>query len=159
MTEVEWWTAFGSVATAVGSIATGLGVIAAAIGLRYTARIAKGDFFLHLDEMFRHHESTHRRLLPDRGEWGKPSKGPDMSDNDAWRDVEAYMGLFERIKFLIDAGIMDKKTVDRFYGYRLANIIRNDVIRETKLEHPGTKKGWKDFIELAQLLDRYSKSA
>ena len=155
MTDAEWWTAFGSIATAAGSIAAGVGLITAAIGLKYTAKIAHGDFLLHLDEMFWHHDKTHRRLLPERGEWGRPEMGPPPDDSEAWADIESYMGLFERIKVLVDGGIIDRDTVNRLYGYRVSNIVRNSVIRRAKLEHPTTKGGWTSFIALATSLGRY----
>jgi hypothetical protein len=128
---------------------------AASEQLETSQRIARGEFLLHLDEIFRHHDRVHRRLLPNRGEWGSPENGPPLDDSEAWADIESYMGLFERIKVLIDAGMIDKDTMNRLYGYRISNIVRNNVIRVGKLENPETKGGWTDFIELATLLGRY----
>ncbi len=176
MTDAEWWTAFGSVATAVGSIATAIGLLLAAWGLKYAAgqlvesrkvaeeskrvaeeskRIAQGEFLLRLDEMLRHHDRVHRRLRP-RGEWGQRG-GPSPDDGEAWADIESYMGLFERIKVLIDNGIIDRGIVDRLYGYRVSNIIDNDIIRIGKLENPETRDGWSDFLALARDLNRYPR--
>ena len=65
------------------------------------------------------------------------------------------MGLFERIKVLVDNRIIDLKTVDRLYGYRITNIVKNKKIKTGKLENPETKEGWQNFIELSSALKRY----
>jgi hypothetical protein len=168
VTGAEWWAAFGSVATAIGSIATAAGVLFAAWQLaesrkvakeskrvaEESKRIAQGEFLLRLDELFRHHDVVHRRLRPG-GEWGQKGGGPSSNDNEAWADIESYMGLFERIKVLIDNGIVDLEIVNRLYGYRVSNITSCDEIRKGKLENPETRHGWSDFIALARALNRY----
>jgi len=62
------------------------------------------------------------------------------------------MGLFERVKVLIDDGIIDANTVNRLYGYRITNIVSNAAIQEEKLVKEAGS--WKDFIELRQMLGR-----
>ncbi|HXU36336.1 MAG TPA: hypothetical protein VN937_08215 [Blastocatellia bacterium] len=69
------------------------------------------------------------------------------------------MGLFERIKVLVDDGIVDLATIDKLYGYRVFNIVANDVIRKGKLEGQRAEH-WKGFIELWDALkDRRRKEA
>ena len=65
------------------------------------------------------------------------------------------MGLFERVKALIDDKIIDLDTVNRFYGYRLFNIVDNEAIRKFKLEQEA--EFWRDFIKLWRALDKHRK--
>jgi hypothetical protein len=147
-------TIIGLGLTGAGLVFTGIGLTFAGMQLRVAQRTAHGEFLLNLDEMFWHHDKTHRRLRPG-GDWSKKGTGPSEEDFEAWTDVESYMGLFERINVLVKEGIIDLDTVNRFYGYRISNIVNNDRIREGKLENPKTKGGWRDFIELARALKRY----
>ena len=173
MADPMWWTAFGSIATAIGSLATGIGVIAAAIGLRYAGRqlqqsqqiaedarrvaeasrkIAQGEFLLRLEELFQMHLETHKRLRPG-GEWAEGRGGPKT--NAEWIDTERYMGLFERINALVRDRIVPLDYIDRFYGYRLLNIVANPVIRQAKLVEQADS--WQDFIELWKLIEAHRR--
>ena len=55
------------------------------------------------------------------------------------------MGLFERVKVLVDDKIIDIDTVDRLYGYRVDNIVNNETIRQAKLERE--KDSYLDFAQ------------
>jgi hypothetical protein len=147
--DAAWWTAFSSVATAVGSIVAAVGLVMAALGVKYAARqmeqtkkLARGEFLLRLEELFKDHIETHRRLRPG-GEWSQ-NTGP--TTNAEWSDVERYMGLFERINVLVNDEIIALDYVDHFYGYRILNIARNPVINDAKLVRAA--ESWQGFIEL-----------
>jgi len=155
-----FWIAFGSIAAAVGSLATAVSLIFAAKALSYAGRqmqesrkvaeeskkITRGEFLLRLEEFFSQHIETHMRLRPG-GEWSDGVTGPKNASE--WGPVERYMGLFERIQVLIDDGIIDLATIDKLYGYRVFNIVENDVIRKTKLEGARAEY-WQGFIKLWQ---------
>ena len=79
----------------------------------------------------------------------------ELRCNEAWADVDGYMGLFEMVKVLVDGKVIDLVTVNRLYGYRITNIVRNEKIRQQKLDNPATRSDWHDFIELAKALKRY----
>ena len=38
--------------------------------------------------------------------------------------------------------------VDKFHGYRVYNIVSNDIIRRTKLEDKSVAVYWEEFIKL-----------
>ena len=133
-----------------------LGLFLTCLGLLYTGEqirraknITQADFLLKLDDHFHYHLSIHSKLRP-KGEWSIPGTGPKSTDE--WIAVEKYMGLFERISVLVDSGIISKQIIDRLYGYRISNIVHNDIIYQTKLVQE--KDGWSDFIKLANLLGR-----
>lgn len=138
------------IATILGLIMTGVGLVYAGIQLRASKKIARGEFLLHLDELFHQHQDVHTRLRPG-GAWSSSGNGPSSVED--WVAVEKYMGLFERIKVLIDDGIVDLATIDRLYGYRVLNIITNDVIKKAKLEGE-TNNYWQDFIGLYEALEK-----
>jgi len=137
-----------AIATAVGIILTGVGLIFTGMQVRDARRIAQGEFLLRLDELFRTHHAVHVRLRPG-GEWTGSEKGPQSPAE--WAEVEAYMGLFERINLLIERKIVDKEIIDRLYGYRIRNIVANDAIRQAKLV--SARASWRDFVNLCELLD------
>jgi hypothetical protein len=110
---------------------------------------AFGQFLLQLDEAFRRHQSVHLQLRPG-GEW---AKDPDQRPTDAeLPDVEAYMGLLERVMIMIDLGLLKADVVERLYGYRVGNIWANNKIMKVKLAR--TASGWQDFIKLIRTMER-----
>ncbi len=134
----------------IESVATTIGIILALFGLFYTARqleasqkTARGEFLLHLDELFYQHDKVHRLLRPG-GDWADGESGPVT--NDDWILVEKYMGLFERVKVLVDDGLIDIDTVYKLYGYRVFNIVDNEIICQRKLDEEANS--WGKFIEL-----------
>jgi hypothetical protein len=131
----------------IGGVATVMGVIVAATGLWYAGKqlhdsraIAKADFLLRLDERFDQHNDIRVRLYG--GKW------KETDDHAQMAALVSYMGLFERIKILVDGGTIDISTVDRLYGSRLAQIVRHAWIVNKKLV--GHKPGWADFVELCR---------
>ena len=141
-------------ATIIALILSGMGLIGTAIGLILTARqlkisqkIARSDFLLHIDELLGQHDKVHRLLRPG-GDWSRAGGGP--ADAGDWADVDNYMGLFERMKVLVDSAIIDLPTLNRLYGYRITNIVSNTAIRQRKLEDE--KGSWEDFLALVRQL-------
>lgn len=68
-----------------------------------------------------------------------------------WSVVDDYLGTFEVVGIMIKRGALDKKNIKDLYGYRVANILRNQIIFENKLvlEY----KSWKNFYDLISQLD------
>jgi hypothetical protein len=152
----------GTVSVATFVIST-IGVVGALVGLVYAGRqlnasqlSSKGSFLLELDQAFARHSDVHVRLRP-TGSWA--GLGNDSSKHhlatlltsEEWAEVEAYMGLFERIEMLVDAGIIDVPLVNRLYGYRVSNIVGNTAIRQVKLIK--LSDGWQDFLSLCARLE------
>jgi len=102
--------------------------------------------------MFRYHEKVHRLLRPG-GDWSKPGSGPGDDNSEEWADVDSYLGLFERIKILVDDKVVNLKTIYDFYGYRLFNIVANEKIRREKLEKD-EKVRWQNFTKLWKALEK-----
>lgn len=127
--------------TLLGLFLTSLGLLYTGEQIRRAKNIAQADFLLKLDDHFQHHLIVHSKLRPS-GEWSTPGAGPKSTDE--WILVEKYMGLFERISVLVDSGIISKKIINRLYGYRIGNIIHNEIIYQTKLVQE--KNDWSDFI-------------
>ena len=140
--------------TLVGLVLTCMGLLYTAEQIRRARNVSQAEFLLRLDEQFREHLDVHIKLRPG-GDWHKQGYGPETRED--WVAVEMYMGLFERIYVLVDSKIISQEIINHLYGYRLTNIVKNDIIREGKLENPATKSGWSDFIKLVDLLDRWPK--
>ena len=131
----------------VGVAGVLIGLWYAGVQLRDSRMSARGTFLLELDTAFVRHDATHRRLRG--GDWAKPRSGP--KNREEWADVEAYMGLFERIEVLIDGGVLDASLVNRLCGYRVKNIVDNEKIRREKLIRRAD--GWSDFRSLMVRLE------
>jgi hypothetical protein len=130
-------------------VVTIIGISIAAISLAFTAfnawltlRINRARFWLDLRDRFARHDEVHRRLRPG-GSWASGS-GPETSED--WAMVEAYMGLFEHCEVMIDQRLIDQKTFQEIYAYRLKNIVANEVIRQEKLIRLAS--GWQRFLAL-----------
>lgn len=140
-------TAIATITTSVLTVAiVAIAVIAGVYTkeeLETGQKIARGDFLLRLDEAFMHHKDVHANLAPG-GDWHRGANGPKFP-NDTF-PVSSYMGLFERIKVLVDEGIIKIDTVDRLYSSRFFNILRNPTIYQSRLV--ANTSEWRDFIEL-----------
>lgn len=139
----------------IGLLLTGFGLVGTAIALYQTRKQAEqaqkvtlGQFLLDLDEKFSHHQDAHVALRPG-GKSANEDAGPVTAEE--WAQVEAYMGLFERINILIDKNILDADTVDRLYGYRVNNIVANPVINQAKLVKKS--EDWTNFLSLCEKLN------
>src|SRR6266536_3969410 len=84
---------------------------------RHVPRSALGQFLLQLDEAMQRHQAAHLNLRPG-GEWHNTTDRP--ADNEMPAAI-AYMGLFERIKIMIDLKLVPANVVNRLYGYRIGN--------------------------------------
>lgn len=113
--------------------------------LKNSRTIAYLDFLLRVDEAFQKHQEVHQLLQPAFA-WGNNKAGPQSAED--WFKVTSYMGLFERVNFLIDIGAEQLEMVDKFHGYRVYNIVSNNTIREAKLENQKTAAYWEEFIRL-----------
>ncbi len=110
--------------------------------------MSQGLYLLEFDKMIDRYDDINIKLRPN-GEWTKKNSFEGFE----WAQIERYMGLFERIKLLIDDGFIDIDVFDRLYGYRIKNITVQPLIKEVKLENNAS--GWKDFIELARKIKAF----
>ena len=133
-----------------GLLLTFIGLVYTAEQIRHARKVSLADFLLKLDDQVRNYDEVHSKLRPG-GEWSKRGTGPQTTKE--WIPVEKYMGLFERIQLMVESGIVPLVTIKKFYGYRVANIVSNEVIKRKKLED--RKEYWKDFIKLAKSLNVY----
>lgn len=140
---------FEAVAGIIGLFLPGTGLILAAREIRKSEKIARGEFLLHLDGMLQQHNQVHISLRTG-GDYESGKRKPENAED--WAAIEQYMGLFERIKVLIDDNIIDLDTIDRLYGYRVFNIVDNADIRQAKLEEEA--KSWSGFIALWHALEK-----
>lgn len=141
-----------SIATAVTAVAA-LAALVYARGqiqeaqkqLQHSHKISHGDFLLRLDEAFQRHIAVHKLLQP-MFKWGNNKGGP-VNDED-WFLVTSYMGLLERVNYLVESGVVGIEIIDKLYGYRVYNIVANDAIRKAKLEDPQKAVYYEEFIKL-----------
>jgi hypothetical protein len=115
-----------------------------------TARKAtRAQAILDLEEELARHEQVHTALSSVDQRWFGPGEEPSRAQ---WVTVETYMGLFERVENLIESGILEAAAVEENYGYRVSNLVADDLIYQEKLVKRAD--GWRQFIRLWESLDR-----
>jgi hypothetical protein len=97
------------------------------------SQLADRSFGTHCDQLpkapsnevldRRFHAFTNIQLAVRQSDW-KPS-----NDSEAF-ELARYMALFERINQLVDGKILDLKTVDQLYGWRLKWRLVNDTVQK-----------------------------
>jgi len=129
--------------------ATLVGVSLAAVSLVYTAYSARltlktnrARFWLDLRNEFAQFDSVHLKLRPG-GHW---TKGGQPESNEEWALVEAYMSLFEHCELMIRDGLLDRKTFEDIYKYRVGNLLASRDIVKAKLIDE--RDDWKNFLDL-----------
>lgn len=145
--QVELDNALAVVAIAVAAAAVWLSWRA----LKSAEQAAYADMLLRLDDRARTFDEIHRKLRPG-GAWADGLDGPKCGDE--WADVDGYMGLFERMNFLVDRKLIAIDYVEEFYGYRYDNIVAHRGIRSAKLEGE-ERASWGNFEELGERLRAY----
>ncbi len=132
----------GIITGAVGSIATVIGIWFVWMQVRASQKIAKGEFLLHLGELFQAHEREYRATI--NADW-KPD-----SDGVSEQDMDSYLALFEQVQILIDYKIIDLAVFDRLFAHRIMYLILNDYIYQTELMK---RADWRpDLIRLAKAI-------
>lgn len=135
------------VATIIAVIIGAASLVFTALNTRQTMRTSRAQFWLDLRNHFATwHDDAHRRLRPG-GAWSG-AEGPATPEE--WAKVEAYMGLFEHCEIMLEQGLIDERTFQEIYSYRLRNIVRNDTIRCEKLVKRAA--GWTRFLALLRRL-------
>lgn len=136
------------------SIATIVALVVGIAALFYTGRqigltrkISKGSFLLELEKMSARHEPVSSKLRP-TGYWSQTNSGPRSLEE--WVALEDYMGFFEHCEVLIAQGSLDLDTFKHLFGYRIHNIIGNEVVVGRKLIDE--KEHWQLFISLLRRL-------
>jgi len=156
LTLTDYIVLLGSIAAAVTAAAALVALVFAKGQVREAQRlfqqsrkVANADFLLRLDDAFQRHDAVHKRLQP-AFEWGSNKGGPASAEE--WFAVTSYMGLLERANYLVESGVEEPTIIDKLYGYRVYNIVSNDVIRREKLENAQTAAYYGEFIKLWNLL-------
>ena len=127
--------------TFIGLVFTFIGLIYTAEQIRRSRKVSLANFLLQLDDQFRNYNEIHIKLHH-RGDWANNKGSPETKEE--WILVEQYMGLFERIHIMVEAGIIPLEVINKLYGYRVANIVKNDEIKKEQLVK--YKKYWKKCL-------------
>jgi hypothetical protein len=115
---------------------------------------AAGGLLFEIDRALAAFDDVHTALRPGGPGWFGGGMGTRPS-RERWVPVERYMGTFERIHALVEAGLLDIELVEELYGYRVSNLVRDDNVYRNKLV--ANANGWRRFIQLWSDLDEASK--
>lgn len=133
-----------NIATVIGIVVGCVALVFTALQYKKSADIAAAQFWLTLEEMFAKHDDVH--ILLRGGAWSTPESGPETVEE--WAMLEDYMGLFEHCELLIAKGLIDEKTFQKIFRYRIENILENRLIARAKLVEE--KSCWETFIDLVK---------
>jgi len=112
---------------------------------------AAGGLLFEIDRALAAYDDVHTALRPGGPGWFPSDRKPTA---DEWVPVERYMGTFERIHALVEAGLLDLDLVEELYGYRISNLVNDDNVYRYKLVERAS--GWSRFIRLWSELDAAS---
>jgi hypothetical protein len=120
--------------------------------------IAKGELMLQLETLSDQgsRSETDVNLRPE-GVWGVNNPGGAPSNNEEWAAIDDYMGFFEHVEHLLRAGSIDISDFEMLFGYRIENLLGNEIICKAKLlgaERPY----WKLFLDLLARLNRFDRA-
>jgi len=119
---------------------------------RDAERLSTSQVLLAADGVLAAYADVAEKLRPG-GEWEQDSKKRPTEDELGL--VEPYLGIFERIFIAVDAAQIEDEVVDQLYGYRLANIWKNERLVEVKLQHPTRRQEWKRLIALTYVVEAH----
>jgi hypothetical protein len=137
-------TAAGFAVAFVGLIFAGRQLRAAKEAAEAASRTSEGQFLLNLIPLLKAHDAIHRKLY--HGEDWKAGTEPEPAE---WLPVSEYMGVLEGIGVLARNDLLDLEVVDRLFGYRVGNLVRDDYIRNLV----ATSHGWVEFVAFWRALD------
>ena len=132
-----------NVAQVLGAIGTVGGIFYAAAQLRHSASTSRAAFLLQLEDMSHDHDAVQAKLLP-KGAWTEKGAGPVTPIE--WVQAEDYLGFFEHCEIQMRQGSLDPRVFWHLFGYRIENIIANELIVREKLI--GERQHWLLFWAL-----------
>lgn len=137
-------TQWADVATVLGAIAGVLALVYTALQIRQNTRVHRAEFWLTLRQMFAEHKEVH--LVLRNYDW--PNDDITYPDEQDWARLEAYLGLLEHCEIMLSDGLLDWRTFEEVYGYRIRLILKNPLIVRDKLIR--RREGWVRFLALVR---------
>lgn len=138
----ECLAVIADLASLVASVVTVITLYFIYVQVQDAKKAAQGDVLLRLHEMFMSHNPIHRKLT--KSGW-KPTEDDGLDEVDLYN----YLGLFERLKILMDRGMIGIREVEKLYWYRVNNLLLNEYVRG---QIEADKDNWKHFISLCKSL-------
>ncbi len=119
-----------NLAQVLGAIGAVGGIIYAAVQLRHSASTSRAAFLLQLEDMYHDYDAVQAKLRPN-GAWTEKGAGPATPME--WVQAEDSLGFFEHCEILIREGSLHPRVFWYLFGYRLENILQNELIVREKL--------------------------
>jgi hypothetical protein len=143
------YLSFENAVSLLGILLSLTAIVFTALTILRNTKVHRAQFWLDLRARFSAFDDVHQKLRPG-GAWSGDGSGP--VETEEWIRLEAYMGLFEHCNIMLNDGLIDEKTFEKIYAYRLRNIVKNRTIVDAKLKNEDRRKYWEEF---AALLDRF----
>ena len=129
-----------AIATVILAVITGALAWSALLEFKEAQRIHRFDFLFHLDEAIStpHNIDIANRVI-------KHESYGSITSIEEWNDLRRYMGIFERIQFLIDVEMVDIDHVSDIYFSKMERIVNHNEIYNRILKD---SNGWQRFHKL-----------
>ena len=138
------WQLLANVSQAIGLPIAAVLLYLTWRSLRRTALVEEAQLWVESRRLLTEYHDVHTALAPGGG-WHKSSGFPASAAD--LRRLEAYMGILEHCKIMIDSKLLSWPTFVAVYKYRLSNLASNPYICQAKLI-----KAAKDWAHLNELL-------
>jgi hypothetical protein len=143
MSFAEQMAVAANVAQVLGAIGIVGGIFYAAAQLAHSASTSRAAFLLQLEDMSHDYDAIHAKLRP-KGAWAEKGAGPATPLE--WVHAEDYLKFFEHCEILMRQGSLDPRVFWQLFGYRVKNILVNELIVRQKLI--GEREYWQLFWAL-----------
>ena len=121
------------------------GLVFAGEQIRLSRRVSRVEVMLQMDQRLADFNELQHRLEHNE---------VDVSSVKDQREIRRYIGTLERLKVIIDSGMLSIQNADRLYSFRVRTVAQNPYTR-TLIETES--RGWRNFSDLVVMLEEYRR--
>ena len=146
--DLQYWANVFQIVGGVGVVAAVGALVVAWVQLRKTEKATRGQMLLGVDQALAPYDDIRNEAR--NPAWQPPPNGDADPERSKRRHrIKQYMGVWERVEHLLADGSIAPSTVDRLYGQRVENLLRNQVVRDYLIDKPAD---WETFVAFASRL-------
>lgn len=138
------WNAVGALAALLSGLAAAAGLIFVGLQMSSGRRLAQAQFVNELARDIDAHSDAESCLDP-QGRLYDVGCNLNTPDKD---QIEKYLNFFERVKYILDTGVLDMETIDGLFAYRFFHLVHNPNVQTQVLFEPGMYPYYRAIFEL-----------
>lgn len=148
------WEAVNALAAVISGLAAAVGLLFIALQMRSAQKLAKAQFINELCRDIDSYAET-ESCLDREGIWYANGAIFDQKDMEA---IEKYLTFFERIRFILDAQVLDIETIDDLFAYRFFYLVHNPNVQSNVLLNPDMQPYFSSVFQLHSVWIKYRQT-